>query len=194
MREMGLKTDKLVAVSKYVWRRAKRFVVFISWPGTLPTLPLIPPAVPAHVKERTEKKSEYISFCSVPIYILKRLNSYLLVSYRMFFRLFLLFLFLIGISRFYLSIISRFRKYSEHIINDYITSQQTNSQLVIFFSIHMHIIIYFFHMCRWNISIDRNTTLFLYFMQQCFCFLRLILVRYRFISIVLVHLRHSAHN
>jgi hypothetical protein len=30
---------------------------------------LIPPAVPAHVKDRSEKRSEYISFCSVPIYI-----------------------------------------------------------------------------------------------------------------------------
>lgn len=44
--------DRQIGSSKQIcMATGERFVVFISWPGTLPPLPLIPPAVSADVKE-----------------------------------------------------------------------------------------------------------------------------------------------
>lgn len=50
----------------------------------------------------------------------------------------------------------------------------------------MYIIIYCFHMSRWDVIIDHNTTFFLYYMPWCFRFLCMILIHYWFVLLVLI--------
>ena len=67
--------DRQIGSSKQIcMATGKRFVVFISWPGTLHPLPLIPPAVSDHVKEIVAAEPELEPCGAVPYSLRLRLN------------------------------------------------------------------------------------------------------------------------